>query len=177
MTDLTDEALDALVKLLNERPYRMGGESNDEMKLRRQSDRERAAAAITALRQREATAVAGAIEAAANACDKQAVVFASPDYAGPSLIAASSERFACNSCATAIRALHTDATRAALDRVRAEEMREAAAWHIRQADAAMGALHCGSENSEFRAAGRLNDMHRDAASAILAAANKLEGKP
>ena len=172
MTDLTDDALDKLVAELRD-----ACPATQDMNHTVQGDMlYEAAAAITALRQREATAVAGAIEAAANACDKQAVVFASPDYAGPSLIAASSERFACNSCATAIRALHTDATRAALDRVRAEEMREAAAWHIRQADAAMGALHCGSENSEFRAAGRLNDMHRDAASAILAAANKLEGK-
>ena len=49
---------------------------------------------------------------------------------------------------------------------------DAAKWHVRQAEAAMGALHCGSENSEIRAAGRVNDMHREAAHAILALRDK-----
>ena len=159
MTDLTNDALDALVARLHDDGLGFGiGPA-----LLSQS----AAVTITAMRQREATAVAGAIEAAAHVADRFDL----------SIMSTNPADMAARTIAATIRAMHTDATRAALDRVRAEGMREAAAWHIRQADAAMGALHCGSENSEFRAAGRLNDMHRDAASAILAAADKLGGKP
>jgi len=61
-----------------------------------------------------------------------------------------------------------EAVEAALATARADALREAVAWHIREAENAMGALHCGSENHEYRAAGRLNDMHRDAAATIAA---------
>ena len=61
-----------------------------------------------------------------------------------------------------------DAANARADQARDAALVEAAKWHVRQAEAAMGALHCGSENSEIRAAGRVNDMHREAAHAILA---------
>ena len=47
---MTDEELDALVQELMNRPYRRGGESNDEAAMRRQGEREQAAAAITTLR-------------------------------------------------------------------------------------------------------------------------------
>ena len=151
MTDLTDDALDVLAARLNERPYRIGSESNDEMKLRRQSDRERAAAVITALRQREATAVAGAIEAAAHLVsataytsngDRRSLEPVSKGLEGQDMHHAT--------IATAIRALHTDATRAALDRAKAEGMREAARL--------------------------IPPAVSGAASIILAAADKLEGK-
>ena len=46
----TDEELDALVRELMNRPYRRGGESNDEAAMRRHGEREQAAAAIIALR-------------------------------------------------------------------------------------------------------------------------------
>ena len=151
MTDLTDDALDVLAARLNERPYRIGSESNDEMKLRRQSDRERAAAVITALRQREAEAVAGAIEAAAHLVsataytsngDRRSLEPVSKGLEGQDMHHAT--------IATAIRALHTDATRAALDRAKAEGMREAARL--------------------------IPPAVSGAASIILAAADKLEGK-
>jgi hypothetical protein len=44
---MTDEEL---IKELRERPYRMGSESNDEAKLRRQAEREAAADRIEALK-------------------------------------------------------------------------------------------------------------------------------
>ena len=50
MTHPTDDELDALVQELMNRPYRRGSESNDEAAMRRQGEREQAAAAITALR-------------------------------------------------------------------------------------------------------------------------------
>ena len=101
MTDLTDEALDKLVARLQDDGLGFGiGPA-----LLSQS----AAAVINALRQREvqsvARAVAAVIEEAADRMD-----------AGFSYNAGNR-----------VRALHTDATRAALDKVRAEGMREAAA--------------------------------------------------
>lgn len=120
MTDLTDDALDALVARLHDNGLGFGiGPA-----LLSQS----AAAIITALRQREATAVAGAIEAAAHLVsataytsngDRRSLEPVSKGLEGQDMHHAT--------IATAIRALHTDATRAALDRVRAEGMREAAA--------------------------------------------------
>ena len=50
MTHPTDDELDALVQELMNRPYRRGSESNDEAAMRRQGEREQAAAAITTLR-------------------------------------------------------------------------------------------------------------------------------
>lgn len=47
---MTDEELDAMVRELMSRPYRRGSESSDEAAMRRQNEREQAAAAITALR-------------------------------------------------------------------------------------------------------------------------------
>lgn len=47
-------------------------------------------------------------------------------------------------------------------------------WHRKRATQAMGNLHCGSENWEYRAAGRLHDWHMDAAnmlSGMLGACN------
>ena len=44
----------------------------------------------------------------------------------------------------------------------------AAAWHTMQAETAMGALCCGSDNYEIRRAGRVSDMHRDHSNAIRA---------
>ena len=180
MTDLTDEALDALVKLLNERLYRMGGESNDEMKLRHQSDRERAAAAITALRQREAEAVAGAIEAAAHLVSataytsnggRRSLELVSKWLEGQDMHHAT--------IATAIRSLHTDATRAALDKVRAEGMREAARIALGKAplsEETVQSLGAAQIMNNLLTVGRSRAFH-DASSAILAAADKLEGKP
>lgn len=55
------------------------------------------------------------------------------------------------------------------------EMETAAKWHEHQAQAAMGALSCGSENWEYREAGKVCDMHLLAAKAIRALAT--EGKP
>jgi hypothetical protein len=43
-----------------------------------------------------------------------------------------------------------------------------ARWHDQQAEAAMGALHCGSENHEYRSARRIADYHRSSADAIRA---------
>ena len=43
-----------------------------------------------------------------------------------------------------------------------------AAWHDRDAIGAMNSLHCGSENSEYRAANRLHDFHKSSADAIRA---------
>ena len=42
----------------------------------------------------------------------------------------------------------------------------AAAWHTMQAETAMGALCCGSDNYEIRRAGRVSDMHRGHSEAI-----------
>ena len=64
------------------------------------------------------------------------------------------------------------AANALADEARDKALLEAAKWHVRQAEAAMGALHCGSENSDIRAAGRVNDMYREAAHAILALRDK-----
>jgi hypothetical protein len=69
-----------------------------------------------------------------------------------------------------------EAAEAALATARADALREVVAWHIREAENAMAALHCGSENHEYRAAGRLNDMHRDAA-ATITALNPQQEKP
>ena len=44
----------------------------------------------------------------------------------------------------------------------------AAAWHTMQAETAMGALCCGSDNYEIRRAGRVSDMHRGHSEAIRA---------
>lgn len=44
----------------------------------------------------------------------------------------------------------------------------AAAWHTMQAETAMGALCCGSDNHEIRRAGRVSDMHRGHSEAIRA---------
>ncbi len=41
-----------------------------------------------------------------------------------------------------------------------------ARWHDHQAERAMNSLHCGSENSEYRWAGREHDKHRAAAKLI-----------
>lgn len=47
--------------------------------------------------------------------------------------------------------------------------REACAlWHDREASAVMNGLHCGSENSDYRAANRLHDFHAASAAAIRA---------
>ena len=45
---------------------------------------------------------------------------------------------------------------------------EIAAWHDREAAGAMNSLHCGSENSEYRAANLLHDFHKASAAAIRA---------
>ena len=45
---------------------------------------------------------------------------------------------------------------------------DAAAWHTMQAETAMGALCCGSDNYEIRRAGRVSDMHRGHSEAIRA---------
>jgi len=39
-------------------------------------------------------------------------------------------------------------------------------WHERRAEAAMQALHCGSENWEYREAGRIADAHWCAAAVL-----------
>ena len=65
MTHPTDEELDALVQELMNRPYRRGGESNDEAAMRRHGEREQAAAAITAMRAQLAAANARADRAEA----------------------------------------------------------------------------------------------------------------
>jgi len=44
----------------------------------------------------------------------------------------------------------------------------AAAWHTMQAETAMGALCCGSDNYEIRRAERVSDMHRGHSKAIHA---------
>ena len=46
------------------------------------------------------------------------------------------------------------------------EREACATWHDREASAAMNSLHCGSENSEYRAANRLHDLHTASAAAI-----------
>ena len=137
MTDLTDEALDALItKLGMIHEWKVGVE---------------AAAVITALRQREAEAVAGAIEAAAHLVSATAYT---SNGGRRSLEPVSKwlegQDMHHATIATAIRALHTDATRAALDRAKAEGMREAARL--------------------------IPPAVSGAASIILAAADKLEGK-
>lgn len=52
----------------------------------------------------------------------------------------------------------------------AAETERCAAWHDREAAGAMNSLHCGSENSEYRAANRLHDFHTASAAASRAAA-------
>ena len=180
MTDLTDDALDKLVARLTwaagidqaEYPFPLCNE---------------ATAVITALRQREAEAVAGAIEAAATIsqnrwawCKKRAGFLYEMDYAEAKVDArsVSARGDEADAIAAEIRALHTDATRAALDRVRAEGMREAAAWHEERAkdEDALSSKYRGGSNPWF-AHVQMAKIHRDSASAILAAADKLEGKP
>lgn len=46
------------------------------------------------------------------------------------------------------------------------QLEDAVAWHEREAEGAMNALHCGSENWEYREAHRLADRHWAAASAL-----------
>ncbi|CAB4192856.1 hypothetical protein UFOVP1244_107 [uncultured Caudovirales phage] len=60
------------------------------------------------------------------------------------------------------------------DNVTAEAL---ARWHDHEAERAMGSLHCGSENWEYRAAGRAHDIHRQSAELIrrLAGAASLAG--
>ena len=156
MTDLTDEALDALVaRIVKITGYEHA--SRDQCLLGcdlgtiSMGDVADLCAAITALRQREAEAVAGAIEAAAHLVsataytsngDRRSLEPVSKGLEGQDMHHAT--------IATAIRALHTDATRAALDKVRAEGMREAARL--------------------------IPPAVSGAASIILAAADKLEGK-
>jgi len=48
----------------------------------------------------------------------------------------------------------------------AKAVEACAAWHDHEAVGAMNSLHCGSENSEYRAANRLCEFHRASASAI-----------
>lgn len=48
----------------------------------------------------------------------------------------------------------------------AAERERCAKWHDREAEVAMNSLHCGSENSEYRAANRLHDFHKASAAAI-----------
>jgi len=48
----------------------------------------------------------------------------------------------------------------------AKAVEACAVWHDREAAGAMNSLHCGSENSEYRAANRLCEFHRASASAI-----------
>jgi len=80
---------------------------------------------------------------------------------------------------TLYRALDAEAELAALqpdpdarqaDLAKAWEMGRdaAAAWHTMQAETAMGALCCGSDNYEIRRAGRVSDMHRGHSEAIRA---------
>lgn len=45
-----------------------------------------------------------------------------------------------------------------------------ARWHDHEAERAIQGLHCGSENGEYRAAGRYCDKHRAAANLIRALA-------
>lgn len=56
-----------------------------------------------------------------------------------------------------------DRTRLTDENVSAENL---ARWHDHEARIAMGSLHCGSENWEYRAAGRLYDRH-DAAARLI----------
>lgn len=48
----------------------------------------------------------------------------------------------------------------------AKAVEACAVWHDREAAGAMNSLHCGSENSEYRAANRLCEFHRASAAAI-----------
>jgi len=52
-----------------------------------------------------------------------------------------------------------------------------ARWHDHEAERSMGSLHCGSENWEYRAAGRAWELHRQSAELIrrLAGAATLAG--
>jgi predicted ArsR family transcriptional regulator len=59
MSDITYN-IDWIIQRLLDRPMRRGGESNDEMRARRQGEREKAAAALTAL---QAQARESALEA------------------------------------------------------------------------------------------------------------------
>ena len=61
-----------------------------------------------------------------------------------------------------------DARQAALAKAWKMGRDAAAAWHTMQAETAMGALCCGSDNYEIRRAGRVSDMHRDHSNAIRA---------
>ena len=74
-----------------------------------------------------------------------------------------------NSCADAFEAGQLITTAEADARVEAAVLaeREACAlWHDREASAVMNGLHCGSENSDYRAANRLHDFHAASAAAI-----------
>ena len=46
------------------------------------------------------------------------------------------------------------------------QLEDAVTWHEREAEDAMAALHCGSENREYREAHKLADRHWAAASAL-----------
>ena len=61
-----------------------------------------------------------------------------------------------------------DARQAALAKAFCMGRDAAAAWHTMQAETAMGALCCGSDNYEIRRAGRVSDMHRGHSEAIRA---------
>jgi len=144
MTDLNTEAALCCMIVSNpaggERPHAWQKRVNDLIRAQRDT--------ITALRQREAEAVAGAIEAAEQCVFRARVGEADNDL---------------RSIIYNIRALHTDATRAALDRAKAEGMRDAA--NICDELAIGYANHKGVPLA-------LSDARRD----ILAAADKLEGK-
>ena len=155
MTDLTDEYLCALQDAL------LSGEQADmdgcRVKVSRQACEE-AAATITALRQREATAVAGAIEAAGDHLQRLA------DEVWPS-----GNR---TELADSVRTLHTDATRAALDRAKAEGMRAAAG--IAQDCDTLGESY---QYHELTEAGRVarSKVNEIVGAIQRAAADKLEG--
>jgi hypothetical protein len=57
------------------------------------------------LRETLRSAFADGIEAAAKACEAQAKAFLSPEYATDQPLSSFSERFACDECAKAIRAM------------------------------------------------------------------------
>lgn len=161
MTDMNTEAALCCMIVSNpaggERPHAWQRRVNDLIRAQRDT--------ITALRQREAEAVAGAIEAAAHLVsataytsngDRRSLEPVSKGLEGQDMHHAT--------ISTAIRSLHTDATRAALDRVRAEGMRAAVeiAHRMASTDANM--------NRTWRAG------CEDVAEAIHRAADKLEGK-
>lgn len=61
-----------------------------------------------------------------------------------------------------------DEMNAAVDAAVKAEREACARWHDVQSDAAMGNLHCGSENHEYRHARRTADLHSKCAAAIRA---------